>query len=117
MVYRGQFVILDSARTASADTRDTDSMRDLHDNLCMTHAVRGGKRISLLKRFCREPNSPDGFVLSSVNAGRGSPYVSKDEIETITPVVGVVFEDPRLPRTKGRAAPTITTPPPNLVEE
>ena len=99
VVYRGQFVVLDTRRTQCAKTLDQEAMNDLHDNMVMIRTVNGK---SLLKRFCHVPESPEGFTLASVNAGLGSPWVSRADIETVTPVVGVIYEDPTKPRIKGR---------------
>lgn len=101
VVYRGQFVVLDTRRTQCAKTLDLEAMNDLHDNMVMIRTLNGK---SLLKRFCHAPESPEGFTLASVNAGLGSPWVARKDIETVTPVVGVIYEDPTKPRIKGRVS-------------
>jgi hypothetical protein len=83
---------------------------DLHDNICLIQTVEAGVDRAYLKRFCQEPRAPQGFVLASVDSGRGSPYLPDEVIQLIAPVVGVVFEDPRKPREKGRNRADIKTP-------
>ena len=99
VVYAGQFVVLDTRRSQSAATLDAAAIHDLHDNICMVRTLSGR---SLLKRFCEAVGSPDGFTLASVNAGLSSPWIAKADIETVSPVVGVIYEDPGAGRQKGR---------------
>ena len=101
VVYAGQFVILDTLRTQSAATLDAAAIRDLHNNMCM---VRTNDGKSLLKRLCEAIGSPDGFTLGSINSGLGSPWIARNQIDTITPVVGVIYEDPTQERRKGRVS-------------
>lgn len=108
VAYNGQFAIIDTARAATPATLDDDSIADLDDNMVLIQTNEDGKLRAYLKRFCAESRSPCRYTLASVNSGHRSPYLPPEVIEVITPVVGVVFEDPRLPRVKGRVrTPTI----------
>jgi transcriptional regulator with XRE-family HTH domain len=103
VAFDGQFVLIDCARAVTArDLCDADAT-DLHDNLVLVQTMEKGAEKAYIKRFCREPRAPAGYVFASINAGRSSPYLAPECIEFIIPVVGVVFEDPRKPRIKGRS--------------
>jgi transcriptional regulator with XRE-family HTH domain len=101
VVYAGQFVVLDTRRTQSAATLDAAAIHDLNNNICMVRTTSGR---SLLKRLCEAFGSPDGFTLASVNAGLSSPWLARQDIDTVTPVVGVIYEDPAQERQKGRVS-------------
>jgi transcriptional regulator with XRE-family HTH domain len=105
VAFDGQFVLIDCARAVTArDLCDADAT-DLHDNLVLVQTMENCAEKAYIKRFCREPRAPAGYVFASINAGRSSPYLAPECIEFIIPVVGVVFEDPRFPRKKGRSKP------------
>ena len=108
VAYPGQFVIIDTGRTARPADLDAETLEDLHDNLCLIVTIESGTPQSYCKRFCVDSRAPAGFCLASVDSGRSSPYLPPDIIEQIIPVVGVLFQDPRLPRKKGRNQATIT---------
>lgn len=97
VVYPDQFVIIDGERAARPDLMTEAQRDDLHDNIVICQVV-GGR--AYLKRFCHAPGAPGGFIMASIDSGRGSPYVDPHEIMIIEPVVGVIFEDPTKPRKK-----------------
>lgn len=103
VVYPGQFAAIDLDRSA-APPFDDEQIEDLHDNLVLIQTIDGR---ALLKRWCRDWNSPQRFLLASIDAGRSSPWVSVKEILIVSPVVGVFFYDPRQPRQKRYHAKTV----------
>lgn len=105
VAYNGQFAIIDTARAATPETLDAATLHDLDNDMVLIQTTEDGHHRAYLKRFCTEPRSPCGYTLASINSGQKSPYLPPDIIDIITPVVGVVFEDPRLPRKKGRVRP------------
>lgn len=127
VIYSGQFAVIDgnrsydsgglreslreksSARGKEQDPAAKEQIRhDLANNVVLVVALRVGKEICLLKRFCEDEHAPDGFVLASVNSGISSPYVAAQDLRLVAPVVAVLFEDPRLPREPGRVRrPTV----------
>lgn len=98
--YPKQLAWVDTSRAASPATMTEAQYVDLHDNVVVVQAEVNGKRLGLLKRFNYQPESPLKFALSSLDAGRSSPYVPPDSIDVIIPVVGSWWEDPRRPRKK-----------------
>ena len=108
VAYPGQFVLIDTGRCITPGTWDTAGIQDLGDNVCLVVTNEGEKQSAYIKRLCVDPRAPDGFIFASVDSGRGSPYLPREIIDMIVPVVGVIFEDPRKPRLKGRNQATIT---------
>jgi transcriptional regulator with XRE-family HTH domain len=116
VVYPGQIVLIDTNRAARPDSSAWGEieMTDLHDNLVLVETdeppeigkATNGKR-AYLKRFCKDARAPDGFVLASIDSGRSSPYVPANRILMIVPVVGVLYQDPRKPRSKRWHAKTV----------
>lgn len=104
VVYPEQFVITDESRATNPSGMTDAHRTDLHDNIviCQVQTIEDGKekKSAYLKRFCHAPGAPGDFILASVDGGRSSPYVDPAHIIVIEPVVGVLFEDPRLPRKK-----------------
>jgi transcriptional regulator with XRE-family HTH domain len=98
--YPRQLAWVDTARAARPETMTEREYIDLHDNVVVVQAEVRGKRVGLLKRFNYQPDSPLKFALSSLDAGRSSPYVPPESIDIILPVVGSWWEDPRRPRKK-----------------
>lgn len=99
VIYPGQLAIIDTSRATSPAVWTDDHRIDLHDNLVLIQ-TDGEKPRAYLKRFCREPEAPHGFVLASVDGGRSSPWISPERIIVIAPIVAVMFQDPRKPRKK-----------------
>lgn len=111
VAYPGQLALIDTSRAAKPDQLDAATLIDLHDNLVLIHARdRQGRSLAYLKRICHDPEAPGGYVIASVDSGRSSPYLPPERIDLIVPVVGIIFEDPRRPRQKGRAAARIVIP-------
>lgn len=98
--YPEQLAWVDTHRGARPSDMTEAQYVDLHDNVVVIQAEVNGKRVGLLKRFNYQPDSPLKFALSSLDAGRSSPYLSPDDIDIILPVVGSWWEDPRKPRKK-----------------
>ncbi len=110
VAYPGQLALVDLNRATNTATMDDEALHDLDDNLCLIQTREEGRVCAYLKRFCADRRAPAGFILASVDSGRGSPYLPPDTIDLIAPVVAVVFEDPRKPRMKGRNRADIKTP-------
>jgi transcriptional regulator with XRE-family HTH domain len=110
VAYPGQLALVDLNRATNTATLDDEALHDLDDNLCLIQTREEGRICAYLKRFCADRRAPAGFILASVDSGRGSPYLPPDTIDLIAPVVAVVFEDPRKPRVKGRNRAEIKTP-------
>jgi transcriptional regulator with XRE-family HTH domain len=107
VAYPGQFVLIDMQRCISPRNWDLSSIRDLADNICLIVTNEGETQSAYIKRLCVDDRAPDGFFFASIDSGRGSPYLPSTIIDMIVPVVGVVFEDPRIPRMKGRNRATV----------
>jgi len=103
VIYPGQLAAIDLSRAVTPPMAD-DQFRDLHDNICV---IETSDHRAYIKRFCWAPEAPDGYVLASIDAGRSSPFVPMRSIESITPVVAVLFQDPRKPRKKRWHAKTV----------
>lgn len=99
VIYPGQMAIIDTKRATSPAVWTDENRIDLHDNLVLIQ-TDGDKPRAYLKRFCREPEAPHGFVLASVDGGRSSPWIAPEKIIVIAPIVGVMYLDPRQPRKK-----------------
>jgi hypothetical protein len=112
--YPRQLAWVDMDRAASPATMTEKQYIDLHDNVVVVQGEIKGKRVGMLKRFNYQPENPQKFSLSSLDAGRSSPYVSPDDIDVILPVVGSWWEDPRRPRKKRYHARSVIV---KLVEE
>jgi transcriptional regulator with XRE-family HTH domain len=98
--YPNQLAWVDIDRARRPEQMIEADYVDLHDNVVVAQAELKGKRVALLKRFNYQPDSPLKFALSSLDAGRSSPYIPPDAIDVIVPVVGSWWEDPRRPRKK-----------------
>ena len=110
VAYPGQLALVDLSRAVDPKNLDAAALHDLNDNLCLIQTREDGELRAYLKRFCVDKRAPAGFVLASVDSGRGSPYLPADMIDLIAPVVAVVFEDPRKPRQKGRNRAEVVVP-------
>jgi phage repressor protein C with HTH and peptisase S24 domain len=105
VAFDGQFVLIDTARAASGPEISEAQREDLHNDIVLVQTTEHGEEHAYIKRFCRDDRAPAGFIFASINAGWASPYLPTELIDMIVPVVGVVFEDPRHPRIKGRNKP------------
>ena len=112
VAYPGQLALVDLERAVSPRSLDAATLHDLNDNLCLIQTREDGQLRAYLKRFCADRRAPAGFILASVDSGRGSPYLPAEMIDLIAPVVAVVFEDPRKPRVKGRNRAVVKIPTP-----
>ncbi len=100
MVYPKQFVLIDTDRAVLRADLASERARDIDDNMVVMIMI-GEPRRAYLKRFCRDTRAPDGYVIASIDGGRRSPYIPPADIDRLLPVVGVIFEDPTMPRIKG----------------
>jgi hypothetical protein len=103
VLYPDQFAIVDWDRAARIPL-SPEQCRDLHDNICLIQLDDGR---AYIKRFCHQENAPGGYVLSSIDSGRSSPYVPPEQIAVIIPVVGTMYHDPSKPRIKRNHAKTV----------
>lgn len=85
VVYPDQYALVDYDRAVTVAELDEQRGWDLDDDVVLVRLHNGG---ALLKRFCYHP--PD-FVLASVNGGRRSPLVRREDIHCIVPVVGTIY--------------------------
>jgi transcriptional regulator with XRE-family HTH domain len=88
-IYSGQLALVDESRGIDIRELDEDTGWDLDDDVVL---VRLANDRALLKRFCFHP--PRDFVLASVNGGRRSPLIRREDILHIVPVVAVIWNDP-----------------------
>lgn len=109
VAYSGQLAIVDQGRAVNPAIHHGEDLEDLHDNMVLVQTMEGDRERAYLKRFCVDSRAPDGFVLASVNSGRSSPYLPASLILAILPVVGIIYEDPRQKRVKGRNRAVIKT--------
>jgi transcriptional regulator with XRE-family HTH domain len=86
VVYPDQYALVDYARAVTLDNLDERAGWDLDDDVVLVRLHNGG---ALLKRFCFHP--PGDFILASVNGGRRSPLVRREDIHCIVPVVGTIY--------------------------
>lgn len=94
VVYPDQYALVDYARAVTVEHFDEAAGWDLDDDVVLVRLHNGG---ALLKRFCFHP--PNDFILASVNGGRRSPLVKREDIHCIVPVVGTIYHgaDERAP--------------------
>lgn len=94
VVYPDQYALVDYARAVTVEHFDEAAGWDLDDDVVLVRLHNGG---ALLKRFCFHP--PSDFILASVNGGRRSPLVKREDIHCIVPVVGTIYHgaDERAP--------------------
>jgi transcriptional regulator with XRE-family HTH domain len=108
IAYPGQMVWVDQSRAVKPSTMNEDSIIDLHNNICLVQTIEDDGPKAYIKRLCSDARAPGGFLFASIDSGRGSPFLPLEIIELIMPIVGVWFEDPRLPRLKGRNRAEVT---------
>ena len=106
VAFPGQFVLVDVDRSSRPDMLTPESLDDLDDNIVVVEGDDASGRWCLIKRLCAAPGAPGGWHLASVDSGRRSPWVDPARVDCISPVVAVVFVDPRKPRQKMRHAIT-----------
>jgi phage repressor protein C with HTH and peptisase S24 domain len=107
VAFDGQFMLIDTDRAVTGWGINAAHIADLHNDIVLVQTKEHGEEHAYIKRFCADARAPSGFIFASINAGMASPYLPPDIIDLIVPVVGVVFEDPRLPRKKGRNKPQL----------
>jgi SOS-response transcriptional repressor LexA len=90
VVYPGQYVTVDTDRPVHHNNIVVIQVdnSEAHEKDPTQPRVR-----AYLKRYCKDPDAPHGYLLASINSGRDTPYIRHERILVMLPVVGVWFED------------------------